>query len=86
MASSNLKNPWNVTLTIFLVTNIAFFGAAYGAFANQMENVNISIIEIVKELKITNQVIINMKEADIRLKLNQEYAIERIERIESKIK
>jgi len=86
MAVSEGKIAWSIPVVLFTVTNIAIFGVTYGTLTSEMKNFNKSLTEVVVELKKQNQTIVNMKENDIRFKLNQEYHQKRIERIESKIK
>jgi hypothetical protein len=73
---------WPVALVT--VVHILAVGVLYGTLTTEIQVLNKSMIEVVRELKHTNQSIHDLKEKDIRLELIQESVKYRIERLESK--
>jgi len=76
------KIVWPVPLILFTVTHLVIIGVTYGTLTSEMKNFNSSLNQVIIELKATNSTVIELKENDIRLKLQHEYAVKRLEALE----
>lgn len=76
------KPEWSNPLVLFSVVHLVILGITYGTMTTEMKNFNKTLSEVVTELKKTNTIIYSMKEDDIKLKIKQEFMLERLNKIE----
>jgi len=76
------KPDWSSPLVLFSVVHLVILGITYGTMTTEMKNFSGTLSEVVDELKKTNRIIYSMKEDDIKIKMNQEFLFERLDRIE----
>jgi len=86
MVNDKGKLVWSTPLILFTLGHLATIFTTYGTMTYEMKSFNRSLNAVVSELKMTNEIVSTLKEDDIRYKMQQDYILNRIEKIESKIK
>ena len=85
MAESKLKTSVVVSVAMFAIVHISLLAFSYGTTANEMKSINEKLSGIATGLKTTNQIVLALKESDIRREIQQNYILERVIKLENLI-